>query len=108
MKELKIRQLVFDDVYAAAEILKSIKIDMTDVDMNESDSKVLGINVIKNIIGNAGTAKAEINNFLGSLFGITGEEFGKLSFSQSVKCIKQVKELEGLGDFFGSVKDMMK
>jgi hypothetical protein len=108
MKLLKIRELVFDDVYIAAEILKSIEIDLTKVDMSSSDPKAVGVNVIKHIVGNSGTAKVEINNFLGSLFGITGEEFGKLKIKQSINCIKQIKELEGLSDFFDSVKDLTK
>lgn len=103
------RELVFDDVYKMAEILKSIKIDVSDEELANSDnSMVRGVTIFKNVIGNSSTAKKEINEFLGSLFGISGDEFGKLPFIQSMKCIKQFKEIEGFEDFFNSVKDLAK
>jgi len=108
MNELKIRELVWDDVYVAAKILKPLKVDVDGIDeVNDSGLKA-GITVFKNMIAHAGDAKDEINEFLGSLFDITGDEFGNLPLFTAGKCMKQFKELDGFEDFFRSVKDMMK
>ena len=102
------REIHWDDVYNAAEILKNLKLDMTGVDIENDSPVTAGIPIFKNMISNASVAKVEIDNFLGSLFNITGDEFNKLPFLKAAKCMKQFKDMDGFDDFFSSVKDMMK
>mgnify|MGYP005995614663 CR=1 FL=1 len=108
MNDLKIRDLIWDDVYVAAGILKNLKVDMTGIDVEEDSAIGTGISIFKNMIANAKDAKVEIDTFLGSLFNITGEEFNKLPLFKAAKCMRQFKEVEGFEDFFSSVKDIVK
>ena len=107
--DLKIRQLKFNDIYDAAKILKNIKVELTEEELTRvsNDGIKAGITVIKNIVAESKEAKEEINSFLGGLFGITGEEFGELNMVQTAKCIKQLKELEGISGFFDAVGQLM-
>lgn len=109
MKELKARQLEFDDTYEAVKILKNVNIELTEAQLEEIQQGNLtaAINIMKNIVADAGKAKKEINAFLGGLFGISGEEFGHLGFAQSMDCMKQIKNLEGVGDFMSAVGQLM-
>ena len=108
MKILTIREIKFNDVYKAAEILKAVKIDIDPEDITDTDTVFGGVKMIMNIVGNAGSAKKEVNEFLGSLFNISGKEFGELNFIQSVNCMKQFKNIDGLSDFFNTVKNFVK
>lgn len=109
MEQLKIRQLKFDDVYLVAAILEKVPLELSqaDVDALATDWMRAGIGVIKNLIGHSPQAKSEINNFLGSLFDISGEDFGDLNFVQVASCMKQLKELEGLSDFLDAVSQLI-
>lgn len=107
MNNLKIRQLKFNDVYEAAKILKNIDIDV-DQKIFNGDSNIEGLKIILNIISNSEKCKVEINNFLGGLFGISGEEFGNLDFEDSIDCMEQFQNLKGIKRFFNTVKRLMK
>ncbi len=107
---MQIRNLIWNDVYAAAKIVKKIKIDITEEELERfgENVQVAGVNIIKNMIGNTPEAQEEINEFLGSLFGITGEEFGQLSFDEVFGCFDQFRNLKGIDSFFKSVGQLMK
>jgi len=102
--ELKIRQLIWNDIYDVADIVKGMDIKVPE---GERDPQKAGMIMMKSMLGQTKGAKKQINEFLGSLFGITGAEFGKLSLSESIKAIKQLSELEDLKDFFDSVGQLM-
>jgi len=78
---------------------------LTGVDIENDNSIVSGIMIFKNMIAEVGEAKKEVDEFLGSLFNITGEEFNKLPLMVAANCVKQFKNMEGFDDFFSSVKD---
>jgi|LGVE01.1.fsa_nt_gb hypothetical protein len=108
MKKLKMREVIWNDVYTAAEILKPLKANLNGVDIENDNAVVSGIMIFKNMIAEIGDAKKEMDEFLGSLFDITGEEFNKLPLMIAANCIKQFKKQEGFEDFFDLVKDSMK
>ena len=105
---MKIRELKFNDVYAAAKILKKLDIQVTEKEMKMEDGMVKGITIIKNTLAEVGNAQEEINNFLGSLFNITSEEFGNLTIEQSIDAFNQIKNTKGIGTFLNSLKNLMK
>ena len=107
MKNLQIRELIWNDVYTAAKILKPLKVDASDIKPDDLNI-VAGITIFKNMIANVGDARVEVDEFLGSLFGLTGDEFNKLPLFKAVNCMKQFKQVDGFDDFFSSVKDIMK
>jgi hypothetical protein len=45
-------------------------------------------------------AQEEVNDFLGGLVGMSGEDFGELDIEESQKIIKQFKEIPQLANFF--------
>lgn len=105
---MELKKLIWSDVYKASKILKKLKVDVSEEDMNVKNPMIRGINIIKNMIGNSEHAQDEINEFLGHLFGISGEEFGNLSLKESFSAMKQIKESEDLDDFFTMLDGLMK
>lgn len=99
------RQLITNDVFTVSRILKKLDV-LKDINV-ESDEKI-ALTIISKIVENSHMAQAEINSFLGDLAGMTGEEFGKLPIKDSFAIIQQFKELDGIGDFFKSVGQLMK
>lgn len=60
----------------------------------------LGAEIIQSIIENLYLAQDEVNEFLGSLIGLTGEEFGELDIEETQAIIIQFKEIPQLANFF--------
>jgi len=104
------RQLKTNDVFSMSRILKKLNINPKEIkiDATENWDEQFGIAIILKIAENAHLAQTEINDFLGSLSGMTGEEFGNLPITKSIEIIKEFKELDGLADFFGRVGQLMK
>lgn len=97
------RQLITNDLYRMSKILRKLAIKASDVKV-DSESKdfdqELIIALILKIAENAYLAQDEINDFIGSLCGMTGEEFGALPVKQSMERMKEFKTLDGVADFF--------
>jgi len=93
------RQLTTNDVFKMSRILKKININL---DSNGTDEEV-GIKLLMQIAENAYLAQNEINEFLGSLNGMTGEEFGNLPIKESLAVMNEFKKLDGIVDFFSLV-----
>jgi 5'-deoxynucleotidase YfbR-like HD superfamily hydrolase len=72
------------------------------------DSTLKGVLIMKDSFKNIVYVKGEINDFLGGLFGISGEDFGNLSIKKSMFAMKQLQEIEGVSDFLALVKALMK
>ena len=93
------RQLITNDIFTMSRILKKLNINI-DTD-GESDEKI-ALKLIVKVAENAHLAQNEINDFIGGLANMTGEEFGKLPIKESISILKQFKELDGIDDFFKS------
>jgi hypothetical protein len=116
------RQLIFDDVFTMSRILSKLDITIeldpepgpeTDSKETEKDDvyfekvgmqivQKVGLQLLKKVAENAHLARNEINDFLGDLSGMTGEDFSKLQIKEAAKIIKEFKELDGIRDFFES------
>ena len=97
------RQLITNDLYRMSRILKKLSIKASDLKIdNESKDfdQELMVELMLKIAENLHMAQDEINDFIGSLCGMTGEEFGALPFKQSMELVKEFKTLEGVTDFF--------
>ena len=98
---MKLKELEFNDVFELSKILKNLKIELSkeELDRLGNDGIKAGIQLFLNIIGNLQSSKKEINTFLGHLFGISGDEFGKLGIKDTTNCLKEFNELKKTGEF---------
>lgn len=92
------RQLTTNDVFKMSRILKKLNINL-----QSGTDEEIGINLLVQIAENAHLAQTEINEFLGSLNNMTGEEFGNLPIKESMEIMKEFKQLDGIVDFFSLV-----
>lgn len=99
------RQLITNDVFKMSRILKKIGIDLNA--KGKTDEEV-GLGLIMQVVENAHLAQTEINEFVGGLADMTGEEFGNLPIKKSMEIIQEFKELDGIADFFKFVGQSMK
>lgn len=111
---MKMKELVFGDVFEAAEIAKTLKINLSEDDLAklENDGVKAGIQIILNLVGNlkVNNADVAIEKFLGHLFGITGEEFHNLGLKDTTLVIKELTKLKKSGemlDFLDAVGHLM-
>lgn len=96
--ELKIREIIFDDLYEFLKILEDIEFDYKP-DPGKSTTEI-GIEAIKHLIANFHTAREKTNAFFGSIVGLSGEEFGKLPLKDSAKVLKVFIDAIRESDFF--------
>jgi len=96
--ELKIREIVFDDLYEFLKILEDVKFSFTP-DPKKSTTEI-GIEAIKHLIANFHTAKEKTNAFFGQLVGLSGEQFGKLPLKDSARVVKVLIDALKESDFF--------
>lgn len=111
MSELTVRKLGWGDTFKLSKILKkmSLKIDASEIankiDPAQSLEKA-GIQAFLPIflqaLENLHLAESEINDFLGSLVGITGKEFSELPFEEGLSVIGQLAGQKGIADFLKS------
>lgn len=92
------RQLITNDIFKMSRILKKMEININP----DGEDAVIGTQLIKQIAENLYLVQNEVNDFIGDLAGMSGEDFGKLPISESLKLIKEFKSLEGISDFFKS------
>jgi len=96
--ELKIREIIFDDLYEFLKILEDVKFTYKP-DPNKTTEEI-GIEAIKHLIANFHTAREKTNTFFGNLVNLSGEEFGKLPLKQSAKVLKVFIDALKESDFF--------
>ena len=90
------RQLKTNDVFLMSRILKKININLESKGTDEE----IGMKLLIQVAENAYLAQNEINEFLGGLTGMTGEEFGSLPLKESLAIMSEFKKLDGVVDFF--------
>lgn len=116
-KELKVRKLSWGDTFKLSKILKkmNLKIDASEIAKNidpedlktgtmslEKAGLQAMIPIFLQALENLHQAEPEVNEFLGSLVGITGEEFGKLPIEDGIAVIGQLAGQKGVSDFLKS------
>jgi hypothetical protein len=99
------RQLITNDVFKMSRIIKKLQLDLSDIKLGEDENsdQSFGITILQKIIENAHVAQDDINDFIGSLAGMSGKDFGELPIKESIEIIKEFKNLDGISDFFKSV-----
>lgn len=96
------RGLVFDDVFAFSRILKKANIKK-DLDVKGKTTQAeVGAEMITTFLENMDRAKNEINDFMGSLTDMTGEEFAQLPITEALAHFEEFKNQPGIYDFFKS------
>ena len=98
---MKMKELKFNDVYEVAELIKTIKFEISEEDLEKlgNDGVKAGIQLIKNVIGDIKESKTEMNKLLGYLFGITGDEFGELGMKDVASVLRQIAQYKKTPDF---------
>ena len=96
------RDLVFNDVFAFSRILKKANIKK-DLDVKGKTTQAeMGAEMIVTFLENIDLAKNEINDFMGSLTGMTGKEFSHLPNTEALAYFEEFKNQPGINDFFKS------
>ena len=105
--ELKeFRPLKGNDVFAVSRILK--KMDLS-IEVKEGDTQEqVGARLILSVFENLHEAQKEVNDFLGSMIGISGKAFGELPLSEYLAYLQKFKEIEGLADFLEHARKLTK
>lgn len=98
--ELKMRNLKTTDVFKMSRILSKIDVDFKSIDTKGMNETQAGMAMVKLVLENIWKAEKEINDFLGDLVGISGEEFAELDLDVVGDVIAQFKNQKGLARFF--------
>lgn len=100
------RDLIMQDVYKMSKILKKMGLKPQ---INDGESvEQVGLGILLLVFENLHMAQDEVNDFMGSLVGITGDEFGKLPFDEGSKHLEEFKNKPGIVNFFKSARRLMK
>jgi hypothetical protein len=115
-RQLTVRKLGFGDVFPMSKILKKInlKIDASEIanKINPEDLKkpdalervgLLAIlPIIHQALENIHLAESEVNDFLGSLVGMSGKDFSQLSLEEGIFVIGQLARQKQVASFLKS------
>lgn len=93
------RELKTNDVFRMSRILKKMDLK-SDLDVVGKTQEQVGAEFILSIGQNLHKAQKEVNAFMGDLIGMTGEEFGELTISETLKYFEEFKSMPGINDFF--------
>lgn len=105
--ELKeFRSLKGNDVFTVSRIIKKMNLS---IEVKEGDSQEqVGARFILSVFENLHEAQKEVNDFLGSMIGISGKTFGELPLSEYLAYLQKFKEIEGLADFLEHARKQTK
>lgn len=92
-----VRKLKTKDIFKMSKILKKLNLKF-DVKSGISQEQ-LGAEMITQLLGNLSNAEEEVNEFIGELVGVTGEEFSELEIEDTLDIINQFKNMEGISGF---------
>lgn len=96
--ETKLRGLKTSDIYKMSRILKKMNMDIL---VDDGTSQVqAGVQFLQKAAENLHLAEEEVNDFMGGIAGVTGEEFAEMPIEQSMKIIEHFKNQKGLTSFF--------
>lgn len=95
------RNLKTNDIFKMSRILTKLNLK-PDLDLGEDEmwDEKLFVMIIQKIGENLHLAQNEVNDFLGDLCGMTGEDFGNLDIEKALEYIKEFKSLPGITGFF--------
>lgn len=100
------RDLIMQDVYKMSKILKKMGLKL---DINGEMSQVqAGAEIIIKVFENLHLAQNEVNDIMGDLVGISGEEFNRLPFEEAQKHLDDFRKMPGIVNFFKSAGRLMK
>ena len=91
------RELKTKDVFKMSKILKKMNLKL---DTEGKTQQQLGAELVLLITENLFMAEKEINDFMGDLVGVTGEEFAELPIMQTIKHFEEFKNIPGIDNFF--------
>lgn len=94
------RKLKTTDVFKMSKILSKVDVDFKEINTEGMNETQAGMAMVKLLLENIWKAEEEINDFLGGLVGISGDEFAELDIEDSIEVIKQFKDQKGLARFF--------
>ena len=96
------RQLTTNDVFKMSRILKRLNLSVSEIQIadGENSDQQLFLSLAAKIAENIHMAQNEVNDFLGGLCEMSGEEFGDLPLVESIEKVKEFKNLEGISAFF--------
>lgn len=97
-KKYTVRQLKTSDIFKMSKILKKINLKMQ-ISTKEGEQVNMIFDLINGFLSNIHLAEKEVNEFMGELVGISGDDFANLPIADSIDIISQFKELDGVTDF---------
>lgn len=100
------RDLVWKDTYKMSRILK--KMDMQFNISGDMSQEEAGVEMFLTFAENMHLAGKEASDFLGDLFGMTGEEFDNLPIGEAMSKLKEFMEIPDMPDFLESARKLMK
>lgn len=103
---MEFRKLKGNDIFTVSRILAKmdLKVEVTE---NMSQEQY-GADLIMKVLSNLHLAQKEVNDFLGSMVGITGKEVGDLPLEEYFELIEEFKNIEGLPLFLSQAKKLTK
>lgn len=81
-----------------------LKVEVTEKMTQEQ----FGADLILKLFPNLHLAQKEVNDFLGSLTGKSGEEIGELPIDEYLKLLEEFKNIEGLSRFLSQAEKLTK
>lgn len=108
-----LRKLNGNDIFKMSKILKKINLDIDVAGMNlkgcdeETMQISVGVNMVKGALENLHLAQDEVNDFLGDLMGVSGEEFGKKDLDEVAEVMIEFKDMVRESNFFTLVSKLM-
>lgn len=103
-KEYDVRKLTNADVFSCLSMLGKIGAEaFADLNVEEQDVKEAGFNLFMRLVGSESTEK-ELNKFLGSLIGVSGDAFREMPPYVMTEIMEMVLEDEGMKRFLDSGK----
>lgn len=103
-KEYDVRKLTNADVFSCLSMLGKIGAEaFAELNVEEQDVKEAGFNLFMRLVGSESTEK-ELNKFLGSLIGVSGDAFREMPPYVMTEIMETVLEDEGMKRFLDSGK----
>lgn len=103
------RKLKTKDIFKMSKILKKLDLKLSDVNIAEDSTQTqAGIALVQKALENLHRAEDEVNDFLGDLVGLSGEEFGELDFEEVFEIINLFKTQKGIADFLDKAGQLTK
>lgn len=90
------RELKTNDIFKMSKILKKINLKVSTEGKTQAQ---VGAEMIISIGENLHLAQDEVNEFMGSMIGISAQEFGELPLSETMNYLDEFKKLKDIENF---------